>query len=83
MWIRTQGKKELVNIIKVEIARIFGDKNNKAIIWGQCTSEKLFSTNKVSLGSYSTVDEAIKEINEIEKNIIENPKGVYHMSTNK
>ena len=80
MWIRTQEKKELVNVIKVEI---FGDKNGKAVIWGQSTSENLFSTNRVYLGSYSTVDEAIKEINEIENNILENPKGVYHMSTNK
>jgi len=83
MWIRTQGKKELVNIIKVDIARIFGDKNNKAIIWGRFAPSSLFSSNRVYLGSYSTVDEAIKEINEIENNILENPKGVYHMSTNK
>lgn len=80
MWIRSQDKKELVNVIKIEI---FGDKNGKAVIWGQFTTENLFSTNKVSLGSYSTVDEAIKEINEIEKSIIENPNGVYHMRSNK
>ena len=31
MWIRTQNKRELVNVIKVEIASIFGDKRNKVI----------------------------------------------------
>lgn len=83
MWIRTQEKKELVNVIKVEVARIFGDKNNKAIIWGRFAPSSLFSSNRVYLGSYSTVDEALNELNEIEKSIIENPKGVYHMRSNK
>lgn len=79
MWIRTQNKKELVNVIKVEITSIFGDKRNKAIVWGRFAPTGIFSSNGVQLGMYSTMEEAIAEIDEIEKCIINNPNGVYYM----
>lgn len=79
MWIRTQNKKELVNVIKVEITSVFGDKKRKAIVWGRFAPEGIFSSNGVQLGVYSTMEEAIAEIDEIEKCIINNPNGVYIM----
>jgi len=82
MWIRTQDRKELVNVIKVEVASIFGDKRNKAIIWGRFAPDGIFSSNRVSLGMYSTMEDAIIEINEIEKCILDNPNGVYIMKSN-
>ena len=82
MWIRTQNKKELVNVIKVEIASIWGDKRNKAIVWGRFASDGIYSSNRVSLGMYSTMEDAIAEIDAIEKCILNNPNGVYTMKSN-
>ena len=82
MWIRTQNKRELVNVIKVEIASIFGDKRNKVIVWGRFASDSIFSSNRVSLGMYSTMEDAIAEIDAIEKCILNNPNGVYTMKSN-
>lgn len=82
MWIRTQNKRELVNVIKVEIASIFGDKRNKVIVWGRFAPDGIFSSNRVSLGMYSTMEDAIAEIDAIEKCILNNPNGVYTMKSN-
>jgi len=82
MWIRTQDKKELVNVIKVSISSIFGDKRNKVIVWGYFVPDSLFSSNRVSLGMYPTMEDAITQIDEIEKCILANPNGVYNMKTN-
>lgn len=82
MWIRTQNKRELVNVIKFEIASIFGDKRNKVIVWGRFASDSIFSSNRVSLGMYSTMEDAIAEIDAIEKCILNNPNGVYTMKSN-
>lgn len=82
MWIRAQNKKELVNVIKVEIASIFGDKRNKAIVWGRFVSDSIFSSTRVLLGMYSSMEDAIAEIDEIEKCILNNPNGVYTMKSN-
>ncbi|WP_125154871.1 hypothetical protein [Clostridium rectalis] len=81
MWIRTQDKKQLVKIIKVQIGPILGDKKNKVNIWGQFAPAGLFSSNKVLLGMYPTNEKAIEEIDRIEESIISNPKGVYNMSS--
>ena len=82
MWIRAQNKKELVNVIKVEIASIFGDKRNKAIVWGRFAPAGIFSSNRVLLGMYSTMENVIAEIDEIEKCILNNPNGIYTMKSN-
>ena len=82
MWIRTQNKKELVDVSKVEIASVFGDKKNKVIIWGRFAADGIFSSNRVSLGMYPTMEDAITEIDQIEKCILNNPNGVYTMKSN-
>lgn len=83
MWVRTQDKKELVNVIKFEISSIFGDKKNKVVIFGRFGAESLFTSNRTVLGKYATREDAIAEIDEIEKYIVNNPNGVYDMSDNK
>lgn len=82
MWIRTQSKKELVNVFKVDISSIIGDKRNKVLLWGIFAPNSLFSSNRTVLGMYPTVEDAIAEIDEIEKCIINNPNGVYKMKIN-
>ena len=79
MWIRTQDKKELVNVNRVFISKIFGDRNNNAAIWGEFKRNSIFSENKILLGRYATIDDAIKEIDEIQKCITENLNNTYQM----
>lgn len=79
MWIRTQDKKELVNVNRVFINKIFGDKNNNVAIWGEFQRNSIFSENKRILGRYATIDDAIKEIDEIQKCITENLNNTYQM----
>lgn len=81
MWVRTQDKKALVNIIGVEISSIFGYKRKGVVVWGRFAPQGLFSSNGISLGIYSTMDDAIAEIDEIEKCILNNPNGVYTMKS--
>ena len=76
MWIRTQNKSELVNVIKVEIASNFGDKKNKAAVGGRFAPGGFFTSNTILLGLYSTKEDAIAEIDAIEKCILKNPNGV-------
>ena len=82
MWIRTQNKRELVNVIKVEIASNFGDKKNKAAVVGRFVPGGFFTSNTILLGLYSTKEDAIAEIDAIEKCILNNPNGVYTMKSN-
>ena len=82
MWIRTQSKKELVNVFKVEISSITGDERNKVLIWGRFAPNSIFSSNRTLLGMYPTMEYAIYEIDKIEKYILNNPNGVYNMKIN-
>ncbi len=87
MWIRTQNKKELVYVIKLEItvemAFLYGDKKNKVILWGRFAADSIFSSsNRVLLGMYPTMEDAITEIDKIEKCILNNPNSVYTMKSN-
>ncbi len=80
MWIRSQNKKELVNVLRINISPIVGDKRNKVIIWGHFASEGAFTSNKVTLGMYPTLEQAQSEIDEIEKALLSHSGGVYQMS---
>lgn len=78
MWIRTQDKKELVNIIRFTISNAIGG-SKKGVIRGKYAGDTLFSDNSVSLGTYSTVEDAKRELDDIERFIKENPNGIYEM----
>ncbi|MDU5111845.1 MAG: hypothetical protein E6248_15510 [Clostridium sp.] len=67
MWIRTQSKKELVKVFRVEISSIIGDERNKVLVWSRFAPNSLFSSNRTLLGMYPTMEDAISEIDEIEK----------------
>lgn len=82
MWIRTQDKKALVNIIEVEISSILGYRRKEVVVWGRFAPQSIFSSNGIVLGMYSTMEDAIAEINEIEKCILNNPNSVYTMKSN-
>ena len=83
MWIRTQDKKELVNVIKVYISNLQIGKNSKVSILGDLATNRIFSSNTISLGQYPTMTEALHELHEIETSIINIPNSVYHMQDSK
>lgn len=75
MWIRSQDKKQLINVTKVYISSLTMGKKGKISVLG----DGVIPTSGCVLGKYSTMDEALLEIDEIEKAIINNPDKVYHM----
>jgi hypothetical protein len=78
MWIRTQCKKQLVNVIRITIERNIGSKNKSALV-GQFADSSLFQSNQVVLGEYKSKEEALKELSAIEEAIIKGETRVYSM----
>jgi hypothetical protein len=78
MWIRTQCKKQLVNVIRITIERNIGSKNKSALV-GQFADSSLFQSNQVVLGESKSKEEALKELSEIEEAIIKGETRVYSM----
>ena len=76
MWIRTQCKKQLVNVIRITIERNIGSKNKSALV-GQFADSSLFQSNQVVLGEYKSKEEALKELSAIEEAIIKGETRVY------
>ena len=82
MWIRTQDKKELVNVIRVKVGRLYGDKTKKASILGYIVSNGLFSDEKiVTLGNYPSIEDAILEMDNIQKAILVESNSIYQMKS--
>ena len=82
MWIRTQDKKELVNVIRVKVGRLYGDKTKKACILGYIVSNGLFSDEKiVTLGNYPSIEDAILEMDNIQKAILVESNSIYQMKS--
>ncbi len=76
MWIRTQKKDAVVNIIAFNAVKgSLGGR--KGIIYG--THIGASSLNSMVLGEYPSYDDALIEIGNIENAIIENPTGVYQL----
>lgn len=78
MWVRTQDKRILVNIIRFNVKNIYGG-DKKAAICGEYEKKSLFGDNYIILGKYNTMDNAIEELNEIEKHITHKSNEVYSM----
>lgn len=53
----------MINVLTVEVDSIYRDKRNKVIVWGRFAPDSLFSSNRVALGKYHTIEDAIPEIN--------------------
>lgn len=76
MWIKSQNKKELVNVIRFSLNRNFGGKNKAALV-GQFASSSFFQSNQVILGEFPTMEDAQKELASIEAFLNEGNSGVY------
>lgn len=79
MWVRTQDKKQLVDIIKYSIDRNFGGKNKRAIV-GVYAQSSFFQSTTVILGFYKTEAEAINELDNIQLHLENSENKVYEMN---
>ncbi|MGG7099107.1 hypothetical protein [Clostridium sardiniense] len=73
MWIKTQDKKKLVEVTKVELQKAIGSKYKCAII-GTLKNSSFFSSEIIELGKYSSLEDANIELKNIEKCITEDKK---------
>ncbi len=76
MWIRTQKKDAVVDIIAFNAVKgSLGGR--KGVLYGTYAGAP--SLNAMILGEFSSYDDALIEIGNIENAIIENPTGVYQI----
>ena len=78
MIIRTQNKKDIVDVIRVSISHKLGIVN-KVVIIGYYRSIALLFNNTVTLGIYNEKD-AMEEMDKIHSFFIGNPNSIYQMS---
>lgn len=77
MWIRTQDRKKLVEVKSIELNKVFGGKYKYAVI-GRTDDKGFFSNDLFELGKYFSFEDAKRELDEIEKFMVEN-RNVYCM----
>lgn len=78
MWVRTQDKSTLINIAKFSAIKVFAGEH-KGLVYGHFAGASLFHPNSMIIAKYSTYDEALKEVNNIENAINDNPTKVYQI----
>jgi len=76
MWIRTQKKDAVVNVVAFNAVK-GALRGRKGIIYA--TFAGASSLNSMAIGEYETFDDALVEIDNIENAIIENPSAVYQL----
>lgn len=74
MWIRTQNRDELYNIVGVSAMRIVSEQRN--VVYGIVKSIE----EQVILGEYPTMDAALAEIDAIEQALAKQADSVYRMN---
>lgn len=77
MWVRTQDRKQVVNVIRVSISGALG--KHKAVIFGNFAGATFFHENNAELGSYRTMEAALEELDRLQEFFISNPNAVYQM----
>lgn len=78
MWIRTQDKKELVDLKRFSVYRpiiIGGKKKDPTFV----INGHFSSTTVIEVGKYFTQEEALLELDNIHKYMLENPNGIYEV----
>ena len=73
MWIRTQDKKQLINISSISITRNYGGRNRFALI------AMIINQSKV-VGFYRSEFDALQELDNIQKHLDNGKTEVYQVS---
>lgn len=79
MWIRTQNRTELVNVINVQLYFDNNNLKNKVRIMGHYAPSVNYYLNTVLLGMYPTLEDGMSEMDKIQESILNNPNAVYEM----
>lgn len=75
MWIRTQDRKDLVEVVRVNIANdLFG---KKVTISGDFNGQ--YAGGRLVLGQYESLEEALSILDEIQSALALNEKSIYEM----
>lgn len=69
MWVRTQGRRELVNGIKFSSSKSIGDK--RCLIFGHFAGNAFFAENSIMLDEYSSLEKNQGELDRIQQHITE------------
>ena len=77
MWILSQNKTELVDVIKVSLSSVLGAKT--VLIMGKFASSSLFHTNEIILGTYASMDDAKAELKNIQEHLNSSGTAAYEM----
>ena len=77
MWVRSQDKKSLRDYVSYVIQPSIG--SNKHNIQGQ-TKNSIFRTYDFILGRYSTLENAIEELDNLQNNLKINSNDIYNMN---
>ncbi len=78
MWVRTQDKKQMLQVNSFSIARNYGGKRKFALM-GTIATSSLFGSQSTILGSYTTEYDAIQELDSIQNYHQEGHEGVYQV----
>ncbi|MGG7057356.1 hypothetical protein ACQPUZ_03585 [Clostridium tertium] len=78
MMIRTQNKKDIVDVVRVSISYKLSIANKVTIV-GYYRTMTLLLNNTVTLGIYDEKD-VMEEMDKIHSFFIENPNSIYQMS---
>ena len=78
MWIKTQDNTALLNIIKFNVVKVFAGKH-KGLLYGKYSGSSLFFSNSMIIGKYKTYNEALEELKNIEKAIVEQASEIYQV----
>ncbi len=77
MWIMTQNRTDLVNVIKISLSNVLAAKN--VLIIGKFAPSSLLHSNEMILGTYNSADEAKAELKSIQEHILSGKSNVYEM----
>lgn len=79
MWIRSQDKKQIANVISVDATKVMTGKQ-KGAIFAYTQAETSYGGSRIQCGSYETFEKALDELDRFEKALLENPNGFYQFN---
>ena len=78
MWIKTQDKTALIDVIKVYVVKLIAGEH-KGLLYGKYSGSSLFNANSMIIGKYPTYDEALEELKNIENAILDHKNELYQV----
>lgn len=78
MWIRSQDKRQVLQVSGLGLSKVFGGKKKGTIIAFMNSSSVLDSSNSI-VAQYETVEDALAELNRFEEHLEESTNSVFKL----